>query len=435
VELGKHLGKGIWGLADKALPVVYGFGYVLLVIRVLPEEEFGNFVLLQEVFLIISGLATAFALQPLLKYAAEDQVDIASVVTTALWMNLAFILVSSAAVVALSGPVGVILHSPSLSPLLLYVPAMLAASFIRNFTLFLLQTRFRIQEVFWVDAVHFLGAPLLVWVYSRMHFFDSALDLVVINIISLSASSLTGLALARSMIRFTVSPHLEDQRKMWKYGTYSLGGIVSYLAYTKADTFILAAFTGPIQVAVYNSAKVFTRVYDMANQVVQMFVLPAVSRLSSQGEFQRLKALVEKAIMFSTVGMIPVFLLLLLGPSLLVQILYSGRYAGAIPILQVLSLLSLVIPLLAVGSNTLLGLGHARLNFLIGLQMLAISIAAYFVLVPRLGPIGAAIGYVVATYIITWITTLKLHQLQPLSARAVLSRLNDITHFLKSRLG
>ena len=424
----------MWGLADKVLPVVYGFGYVFLVIRVLPEEEFGNFVLLQEVFLIISGLATAFALQPLLKYASEDRTDVASVVTTALWMNLAFVIVSSAAVIALSGPAGVMLHSPSLTPLLVYVPAMLAASFIRNFTLVLLQTRFYIREVFWVDTVHFLGTPLLVWIYSRMHLFDSALDLVLINIVSLSASSLTGLALSRSMIRLTVYPQAEDRRKMWHYGTYSLGGIVSYLVYTKADTFILSAFTGPIQVAVYNSAKVFTRLYDMVTQIVQMFVLPAVSRLSSQGEYQRLKVLVEKAILFSTVGMIPVFLLLLLGPSLLIQILYSGRYTSAIPLLQVLSLLSLVVPLLAVGSNTLLGLGHAKLNFLISLQMLAISIAAYFVFVPRLGPMGAAIGFVVATFVVTWITTLKLHQFQPLSPRAILSRVNDITQFLKSRL-
>ena len=74
----------------------------------------------------------------------------------------------------------------------------------------------------------------------------------------------------------------------------------------------------------------------MVTQIVQMFVLPAVSRLSSQGEYQRLNVLVEKAILFSTFGMIPVFLLLLLGPSLLIQILYSGRYTSAIPLLQVL---------------------------------------------------------------------------------------------------
>jgi len=435
VELGKHLSKGIWGLADKALPVIYGLGYVFLVIRVLPEEEFGNFVLLQEIFLIISGLATAFALQPLLKYAAEEGADIPGAVSIAFWFNLGFVAVSAALVVALSVPAGIVLHSPSLSPLLAYVPAMLGASFVRNFTLILLQARFRIREVFWVDAAHFIGAPFLVWVYSRMHLFDSAMDLVIINVISLGASSIVGLVLAWPLICWKMHPAPGDRKKMWEYGTYSLGGIASYLVYSKADTFILAAFTGPLQVAVYNSAKVFTRVFDMITQVVQMFVLPAVSRLASQGDHTRLKALVEKAILFSTVLMIPVLLLFLLGPGLLVQVLYNGRYAGAIPMLQILALLSFVVPLLAVGSNALMGLGHARVNFVLGLQMLAVSIAAYLLFIPLFAGIGAAIGLAVASYVMAWMTTARLNREVPLSLRGVLRRGNDIKMFVRQRLG
>ena len=106
MEIGKHLNKGMWGLADKALPVVYGVGYVWLVIRVLPEEEFGNFVLVQEVFLIVSGLATAFALQPLLKFSSEDNADISGIVSAAFVLNVAFTIIASLMVVALSTPAG-----------------------------------------------------------------------------------------------------------------------------------------------------------------------------------------------------------------------------------------------------------------------------------------------------------------------------------------
>src|SRR5512140_3740902 len=100
VELGRHLGKGIWGAADKALPVVYGLGYVLLVIRVLPEEEFGNWVLIQEIFLLISGLATAFALTPLLKYAAEAGGDHRDTLTAALLLNAGFVAAASLLILA-----------------------------------------------------------------------------------------------------------------------------------------------------------------------------------------------------------------------------------------------------------------------------------------------------------------------------------------------
>ena len=401
-------------MADKTLPVVYGVAYVLLVIRALPQEEFGNFVLIQEIFLIITGLAMGFALQPLLKYAAESREDTAGIVTASLLFNLAFTAFCSLVIVLFRASLSAILNSPSLEPLLLYLPAMFAASFVRNKALILLQTRFRIREVFWVDAAHFLGAPLLIWISSCMHMFNSARDLIIINIISLSASSLVGLLYARSMMRLTLKPPRADIMRIWDYGKFSLGGIFSYLVYTKVDSFILSAVTGPVQVAVYNSVKVFTRIYDMANQVVQMFVLPAVSRLSSEGRHESLKALVEKAIAFSTIAMIPVFLFLLL---------------------RILSLLTLVVPLIAVASNALMGLGQARVSFVLAVQILVTSVVIYLVLIPLLGSLGAAIGYVLSAAVLAWITTAKMNRFVHITPAEVFRRKDDIGRFLKKRLG
>ena len=433
MEFGKHLGKGIWGLADKALPVVYGLGYVVLVIRVLPAEEFGNFVLIQEIFLVISGLAAAFALQPLLKFAAEGGDDVKEVVSAALLLNIAFVAVASLLCVAGKDLTGDLLNSPTLPPLMLYVPAMLAASFLRNFTLTLLQARYQFREVFWIDAVHFLGAPLGIWIVSRMHLFNSALVLILINVVSLSASSIVGLFLARSLFRVTLHPLSEVIRKVWDYGKYSLGGIFSYLAYSRADTFILAMFTGPVPVAAYNSVKVFARVYEMVSQVVQMFILPATSRLSVLGEQRTLKIMVEKAILFFTVAMLPVFLLFLAAPPLLIEILYQGKYMEAIPTLQVFSFLALVAPLLAIGTNVLMGLGEARTSFMLGAQMLGISLILYLVLIPWLGGTGAALGYVLSSYVTAWLTVVRMNRFIPVTASEVFRRRTDMVTFMKNR--
>ena len=294
MELGKHLTKSLWGLADKALPVVYGIGYVYLVIRVLPEEEFGNFVLFQEIFLILSSLAAALALQPLLKFAAEDTQDTGGIITISILLNFLFVILTSGVLVLLRHPLSAMMNAPALSPLLLQLPALMAASFIRNVALVLLQSRFLISRLFWVDAVHFLGAPVLIWIYSKMHLFNSAMDLVFISILSLSASSLLALVLTWPLFRWNLRPAAADYRRVWDYGRYSLGGIVSYLVYSKADTFILSAFTGPAQVAVYSSAKIFTRIFDMATQIIQMFLLPGASLLASRGDHSNLKTVVEK---------------------------------------------------------------------------------------------------------------------------------------------
>ena len=432
MEFGKHLGKGLWAMADKALPVVYGIAYVVLVIRVLPEEEFGNFVVIQDIFLIASGLVGAFALQPLLKFASEAGTDIRSSVTSALLLNLVSVILIAVAAVVTRVPVGQLLNSPGLAGLMLYLPALLAASFIRNFSLILLQARFQIREVFWTDAVHFLGAPTLIWVYSRMHIFHSAVDLISINLISLSASSVIGFVMSRNLLHLTLKPSRTELKKTWDYGKYSFGSTVSFLLYAKADTFLLSATHGPVQVAVYNSVKVFIRIYDMLNQVVQMFVLPAASKLSSAGDMKSLKAVLEKAIMFSTVLLIPVFVLFLFLPSIWVTILYHGRYIEAIPILQILSLLSFVVPLTAVGSNALLGLGEARLSFVLSLQVLAVSMTSYFVFIPWLGGEGAAIGFIVISYVTAWLTWIKITRFLPMTLSGTLKRWADIDVFVRS---
>ena len=49
MRFGRHIGRGLWAFADKALPAVYGIGFILLVIRVLPEREYGAFVVVHTV--------------------------------------------------------------------------------------------------------------------------------------------------------------------------------------------------------------------------------------------------------------------------------------------------------------------------------------------------------------------------------------------------
>jgi O-antigen/teichoic acid export membrane protein len=433
VEFGKHITKSLWGLADKALPVVYGFAYVVLVIRVLPEEEFSNFVLLQEVFLILSGLATALALQPMLKFASEDARDSSAIIIVGVLFNLALFLLASVVIVAVRNPLGSLLHAPTLAPLLLYIPAMLLASFIRNVALVLLQTRFGISKIFWVDALHFLGTPFMVWIYSRMHLFDSAEDLVFINIISLSASSLLGLILTWSMFRWNARPTANDLRRTWEYGRFSLGGNVSYLVYSKADTFILSAFTGPAQVAIYSSAKVFTRIFEMVTQIMQMFLLPGVSFLASRKEWANLKAVVEKSILFSGVVMLIVMIPLVLLSGPLVHIVYGGRYPDAVLILQIFMLMSLAVPPFAIVSNVLMGLGEARASFELGVQMLVVSLVAYLVLIPWFGAVGAAVGVVVASYVMAWVALGCVRRYVPFTVQEVLTRSRDIHVFVRSQ--
>lgn len=435
MKLSDHLGKGIWGAADKGLPVLYGIGYVMLVIRVLPEVELGNFALIQTIFLVISGLANGFALQPLLKFASEQRDDKQELIGTALLLNLFFIIACSLLVVALKEPIAALLNSRALDDLLLYLPAMLFASFIRNFSLVLLQTRYRIQQIFWTDAAHFIGAIVLVYVWSKLHMFDSAYDLVFINLISLTTSSAIGILLCRGLLEVRWRPSMFHIKLFWNYGKYVFGGILSYLFYSNADYFFLSAFSGPAQVGVYNAVKTFVRIFDTMQQVIQMFILPGTSRLSSIGDMRSLKVLTEKAICFGTIALLPVLLVFVVLAYPLMDVVSAGRFVDAAPLLQLFGLLSFITAANAVASNVLLGLGRAREGFYLSVILLFSSALFYSTFVPLWGAMGATIGYLASSALLTWLTVRKVQQFVPFTFREVLVRVHDVTEFVKTRLG
>ncbi len=434
MEFGKHVGKGLWAFADKALPALYFIGYVFLVVRTLPEVEFGNFVMIQDLFLIISGFANALALQPVLKYTAEESTDNGAVMTAGLVLNFGFIFICSVLVLILRNPLGQLLNSTHLPSLIPFVPALLIAAFFRNFTLILLQSRFKVKELFFTDMVYFAGTPVIIFVVSLYHRFESAMDLILINLGTLATSSIVGLILSRHLLRLSRCPHLDQIRKLWDYGKYSFGGMVSYMMYSKAESFILAAFTGPVQVAIYNSVKIFIRVFDVAAQVIQMFILPAVSRFSSQGNQKELKAVVEKSITFSTVAMLPIFIIFMFFASTLVSILYRGRYIDAIPLLQIFSVLGLIVPITSVAVNTVMGLGHARKAFFLSLQGLAVTVIVYIIAIPFLGTFGAAVGYVTIGFLLAWLITNQLRKVVPLSLRDTIGHIRDISVFFRVKI-
>ncbi len=431
MEFGKYLGKGMWGLADKALPVVYGFGYLFLVIRVLPEEEFGNWTLLQEIFLLLSGLVTAFALNPLLKFAAEEPTDSRETVTIALLMQGGFTLIAALLIVLLHSIIGDLLNSRQLGPLLLYLPAMLLASFLRNTALVLLQARFRVREQFFTDSVHFIGAPFLTWVWSRMHLFGAAMDLVVINIISLSCSSLLGLLFTWRSLALTRRLSGPSVKRMWSYGSFSLGSIVSSLFSSRADSFLLSAFTGPVEVAAYNSVKIFTRAYEMVTQVVQMFLLPAASQMSSRGEDTNLRITVEKALLFGIVAMVPVMAAFILLADPVIRLVYQGRYIEVVPQLQLFGIMAVFVPTAAVATSVLMGIGKAREAFVVGVQSLLGAVVVYLLLIRWLGITGATAGYIISAVLLCFLSVRQMAIHVPFAARDTLRRWRDIDAFVR----
>jgi O-antigen/teichoic acid export membrane protein len=140
---------------------------------------------------------------------------------------------------------------------------------------------------------------------------------------------------------------------------------------------------------------------------------------------------VEKSLLFGTVAMIPVFLIFFFLAEPLVLAVYQGRYLAGIPQLQLFALMAFFIPALAVATSTLLGLGEARIGFVLGIQTLAAAVILYLVLIPLLGITGATLGYILSSIALCWLAMRQLRRFVPFTAGEVLRRWRDIDAYLR----
>lgn len=434
MEFGKHIGKGLWAFADKSLPVLYGVGFILLVIRVLPPEEYGLYVLVQTIFLILFTFAHSISLQPMLKFVAEGEHN-ERYITAGTLLHVLFFLATLTVLWLTREPFAKILNAEKLADMIFYVPLLVAASLARNVIMILLQAKFRIREIFWIDVVHYLGSLLLLALVADT--LSSAEQVLQINVLTFFLSSVLALLMGRGLLKFSTRGIGQTFVTLWDFAKYSFASNAGYAATAQIDSFVLSWYYGPVAVATYNAAKVFYRAYDIVTQVIQTFVMPASSKFAADGNRTALRVMFEKAILFTSVVLIPCSLgLIILAPTI-IDLFYGTKYDEAVGVLRILALASFAVPWLGTISSLMIGSGQLRLLFRMILIFLVVTIVGLLISVPLWNIQGAAWALVGSQWIMTIVLAVGLHRsgLVQVHLRGILSRWSDIVEFVQRKFG
>lgn len=434
MQFGRHISKGFWALADKGMLAVYGLVFMLVVIRTLPEEQYGTLLLFQTVFLLITSLATSFAIQPMVKYVAEGSNARANVSTT-LVITALLVGVCTAVVLLFAQPIAALLaksYAQKFSELLFWLPVLFAANIYKMVISGLLQARLQVKQVFIVDGVNFvasLGLILVAYLTDRL---QSANIVVYIMIIASFLSSGISLVLARSIAVPAWRWDAGEARKIFDYGKYTLGGTVGNIVQTQFDTLLISTFSGVGGAAIYGAAKNFTRIFDMFTQSMQMLIVPASSMLQARKDKAGLVALVEKSVCFGTLVILPVVAVFMLFPDMIVWLIYGDKYPESVPVLRVLALSGLVVPWGVVIASVLLGTGRTAIAFLMSIVSLVLSLVVYYVAGSTAGLTGIVWGVVGMYAILGILGTVILHHYVPFQMMSTVRRTKDAIQFVRT---
>ncbi len=437
MEFGKHIGKGLWAFADKALPAIYGVGFILLVIRVLPDSEYGAFVVVQSMVTIVTALGGSLALQPLTKFSAETKENGEYIVASLGLLAAFFALVSLVTVVGGGYLVSILLPTDDgkvAGLLRLYMPLLLFSGFYRIFATALLQASYAVARIFWIDAVYFLGTLLLIAWAGLVGRFSSASELLALITAGQALSTVLAVVLARKAMSVRKGYNPAALRQIWDFGKYTFGGSSIYSVFSQLDIFFISSFVGVAGVAVYSASKIFTRIFDMVAQVAQMFLVPYSSKTYREGGLDKMKTTAEKAICFSTILLLPVLLVMVFLPGPAMHLLYRGKYDHGALIVQIFGFIALITPWNVVLSNFIVGIGKAKETFYYAVLFLCVSAASFFACTRWFGVAGAAAAYVGSFLFITVVLFVYIQRFFPLSLTAVAARTRDFLMFVRHTL-
>src|SRR5262249_20636934 len=345
----------------------------------------------------------SLAFQPITKFAAEMEKS-GPYISAGLIMILVYYAVISGLTLLAKPWIVPLLDragQTNLPVLLNYLPLLFIASFYRSFAVSLLQAKYELQRIFWIEASYFLGVLVIVAVSGLLGLFSTAQDLMIINLLGFGCSTVIALVMTARAVFPVLEFDLVSFKRIWNFGKFTFLGNVMYSVFSQFDVFFVSSYAGVFVVAGYNAAKITLRIFDIVSQVIQMFLIPFSSKAYAREDMKTLTVTAEKIICFSLVGLLPVFIVMFFFPEQLLHVLYRGKYDQAASVVRILSFFSIIVAWNAVIASYLVGTGKVKEGFYSGVLLVVIATPLYFILTAAYGAVGAAISLVGSQLLVT----------------------------------
>jgi O-antigen/teichoic acid export membrane protein len=162
----------------------------------------------------------------------------------------------------------------------------------------------------------------------------------------------------------------------------------------QADQWVAASMLPSALFGMFTIGAVFLPIASLIRQPVNNAMMPRLNKAFAEGNVNEIRQLFAKSSTAASLVLVPAAGALLCVADQLVQIVYTGRYAAAVPVMRVY-LLGMMLQGCAAG-HLLPALNKGRVAVVNNASCLALSIACSYLGAHRWGMIGAALGSVLA---------------------------------------
>jgi len=377
-----------------------GFAFIsfLVLVRLLPEYEFGVWVLFMTVTSFAEMARIGLIQNGLVKFCAEAPEHYDRIVSAGLLLNTLAALGLGLLLIGLGYPLARLWSTPELAQLLWwYLPYVLVFGTAR-FIDFVHMANGDFRGIFFSKFAY--GFLFLIFVLGWWQWYG-AVEVFWLPVLQIAAAMVSLLIMLSYRRRYMRLGNLDRKwvGRLFHFGKYVLGTNFSSMLFNKMDLMMVGAFINPVAVAIYNVAARITNYMEAPMTSMAQVIYPRLAEANRQPDNASVTLLYEKSIAFLMALMIPFSIGVLLLAEPIVLLLAGAPYTEAAPVLSILVAAVFIKPWGRLFGITLDAIGRPRLNFGVLAFSLLLNIGLNLLLIPWYGIRGAAFATLIAIWI------------------------------------
>jgi O-antigen/teichoic acid export membrane protein len=398
------LKSGFYTLSEKGAALLFGFGGAVLLFRLMPQAQFGIWVLFLSITSIIEVGRVGLLQNALVVFLSTKEGGEAGRITTASFVLNGML--TSGIVLLLLGlsPLAArLFDAPELSVLLkiyCFTTIALIPFFQCNY---IQQANLDFKGIFWGNLIKggvLFGFILFLFLAKKQ---VHLVSLAWVQVVAAVLASGVAWGFAKKFVKFSRHIDWAWMKHLFNYGIYVFGTNLSTQIFKNTDKLLLGSLPGggKVAVALYDAAIRVTNLTDVPTSSMATMLFPQSARRVKEGK-EAIKQLYEKAVGAILAFMIPCIAGVMVLADWIILVVAGKEYAEAAGLLRITILFGLFMPYAVQFGTVLDSIGKPKINFVFTLGSLVLTVLLNLVFIRQYGAYGAAVGTLLA-YCLTFV--------------------------------
>ncbi len=334
-------------LANNGLVAVLGFFSFILLVRILPTNDFGEWVLFITTLNFIDMLRFGITRTAIVRFlSGADTIQGKQLIGSNYAINLTSTLLLIIIVLVVNHYAHESIADSGFSLFFTWFPVVALISLPFNNALSVLQARMRFDLILLLRMFN-VGSFMIYLVLNYYFFHSGLLEITWYYIITNLATSMIASIFNWDGIRYVGKANSKTNRIILNFGKYTSGTLIGSNLLKSADTFIigLSPFLGTTGVALYSIPLKLTEIIEIPIRSFAMTAFPTMSKASIEGNKEWVKHIFYRNAGGMFLMMVPVMLFCFIFAKEFVTILGGPEYTQTSGIFQIFCLYGLLLPI------------------------------------------------------------------------------------------